>query len=633
MHITSTKQPGRISRHLLSWVCLLAFFAYSIPSRAQANPNKTYRLGLKLTYVVKGEIFRFQNGGGENLTVTAENTVVYFTKRFQPGERITVSQLAGPRAIRFLAFLPVTFQDADIIIPVDSGSPPGFNRVSVMFSGIPGSSITFLLNGKDPVTRIAESNRQIFLFPTLLPTGSRYEVTVQKAPPGQFYEVIPRHSPAGEVGENSMVEVRGQWEYDLVSRGNGDSIKGSFYESRDLAVDKSLDDGRYVVFSSYAKGLCGSSGKFHQVFRRDRITGETIMLSRAPDGSEGNGNSFAPAIAVGNIYIAFESYATNLVPGDNNNVRDVFLWTQSGPGTGNVSRVSVGPNGEEANGESYEPTISGMGQQIAFTSYASNLTGDGVRVDGVNVYVKEKSTGNVTLLSRDYKTGWGTGASRPSISFDGNRIAFCSFSPNLLPDDKNGLWDIFLYDARAADKASQLKRITMAWDGSERNQGTESSSRVVTPTISGDGRFISYATTASNVVPDDRNNVQDAFLYDTETGKTIRLSVNNAGEEGNADSPIGQGDRIDLSADGQWAVFTTNATNLGINPQNVVLFSQATGRLRPLSRVKGTYVGTPSISRNGLYVGFGCGQPLDVRFSSSGLFTQYVKASKEPDLP
>lgn len=518
-------------------------------------------------------------------------------------------------------------------IPADTSTPTGNYPVKAVLSGPVGATVTLLLNGKNAVTQTISRSSHLITFPGLLKAGSPYRVEVKSAPKWQRYVITTRSGTPGVVGESSIVTVEGDWEYDLVSRGNGDSIKGTFYETRDLAVDKSLDDGRYVVFSSYAKGLCGSSGKFHQVFRRDRYTGQTIMLSRAPDGTEGNGNSFAPVIAVGSIYVAFESYASNLVPGDNNQVRDVFLWTQNPERGGVVSRVSVGPNGEEANGESYEPAISGMGYKIVFTSYASNLTGDGTRVDGVNVYVKDKTSGGITLLTRDYKTGWGTGGSRPAISFDGNRIAFCSFSPNLLPDDNNGLWDIFLCDFQAGSKTQQLRRITMAWDGSERNQGTESSSRVVTPTLSGNGRFISYATTASNVVPDDRNNVQDAFLYDAETGKTIRLSVNANGEEGNADSPVGQGEKIDLSYDGQFAVFTTNATNLGHGPQNVVLYNQRTGRLRPLSRVKGTYVGVPSLSRNGLYAGYGCGQPLDGRFGSSGQFVQWIKEGDNPQQP
>jgi hypothetical protein len=377
------------------------------------------------------------------------------------------------------------------------------------------------------------------------------------------------------------------------------------------------------VFISQAQGLCGASGKYRQIFWRDRLTGATRMISRTATGEEGNGNSFAPVISVGSTYVAFESYATNLVNNDQNGLRDVFLWRRTREG-GEVERISVGPGGVEGNGESYEPSISGMGNEVAFTSYATNLSEDGAEVSGVNVYLREPQKQLTTLISKDYKTGKGVGGSCPSIDMNGYKIAFYSFAYTLVPGDNNNLWDIFLYERNTSYKGLPLKRITMAYDGGERNQGSESSSRVVTPTISGDGRFISYATTATNVVPGDNNNVQDVFVYDINANTTTRISVDNYGVEGNDDSPIGQGERIELSYNGNTAAFTTKATNFGTPANNIKLYNLSSKKIASVTNVTGTYVSTPSLSRSGRYVVFGCGLPLDERFKSSGLFAAFA---------
>jgi Tol biopolymer transport system component len=349
------------------------------------------------------------------------------------------------------------------------------------------------------------------------------------------------------------------------------------------------------------------------------------MISRSADGQEGNGSSFAPVVAVSSLYVAFESYATNLVNNDNNGARDVFLWRKTQGGS-EIERVSVGPGGVEGNSESFEPSISGMGGHVAFSSNASNLV-PGTEVSGVNVYLYTRHTNTIELISKDHETGKGVGGSKPSIDMNGYNIAFYSFAYTLVPDDTNNLWDIFLFSKNTSFVAQPLRRITMAYGGGERNQGTESSSRVVTPTISGNGRFITYATTATNVVPDDNNEVQDVFVYDAQTNNTVRVSVSTDGIEGDADSPIGQGEKIDISENGSRVVFTTVASNLGVPARNVVMYDLPSKRMIPVSSITGSWVGTPSISRNGGVVAFGCGLPLDKRFNSSGLFAATIVPS------
>lgn len=609
--------------------CFLTLFSFAQPvkkpkTNSQAITTGGYKVGVKVSYVANGESFVFSIGQGKNATVTKSNTPVNFPGSYSAGQTVTISQLSGPRTVTFNdGSNIITIPHSNVVAFADAGSPPGNSLIKGILYARTGTTVTLQNNGTDDLTITAGTGFNRFTFPTPLPDGSSYKVTVKSAPAEQQFVVSNYAGEPGVVSSSSFVTVYGDLQFDLISRDSTNNT-GTFYESWDPSSVKSTDDdSRYVVFISQARGLCGASGQYRQIYWRDRKTGLTQMISRSPNGEEGNGNSFAPVISVGPYYVAFESYATNLVDNDRNGMRDVFIWHKTQQG-GEIERVSVGPGGEEGNGESYEPSISGMGGQVAFSSHASNLVGDGVEVSGVNVYLWDRYGKKNTLISKDYKTGKGVGGSRPSIDMNGYKVAFCSYAYTLVPNDNNNLWDIFLYERNSSLVGLPLKRITMAWDGGERKQGDESSSRVVTPYISGDGRFISYATTSPNVVAGDNNNLQDAFVYDIEANKTTRISVNNNGEEGNASSPIGQGEKIELSYNGSVAAFTTAATNFGTAANNIILYNIPAKKMKPVTNVTGTYVSTPSLSRSGRYVVFGCGQPLDPRFNSSGLFAAFT---------
>jgi len=287
---------------------------------------------------------------------------------------------------------------------------------------------------------------------------------------------------------------------------------------------------------------------------------------------------------------------------------------------GKIDVVSIGAKGTEANAESYEPTVSGDGRFIAFTSMAGNISATEKGVSNNNVYLRDMQADTTILISVDPNTKKGGGGSNPSISYDGNRIAFYSHTATLVSDDNNGLWDIFLWEKNKAP----LKRISLTADGKERNQGNESSDRIVAPAISGNGQFIAYTTTASNMVPGDNNNSQDVFVYDINANTTTIASNSSDGKPGNADSPIAQGEKIAISYDGKWVAFSTNASNLGVPASNIVMHNMATGENKVVSSVVGSGVGRPSMSYSGGYVVFGIGGKLDSRFPSSGIFANYT---------
>jgi len=303
------------------------------------------------------------------------------------------------------------------------------------------------------------------------------------------------------------------------------------------------------------------------------------MVSVNESGEEGDDNSYMPSLSADGRYVAFESSAKNLVNEDKNRARDVFVRDTK---TGRTIRASVGLNGGDADGASSAPSISGDGKYIAFSSYASNIVPGTSGTSTEALYLRDltASTSILITYSDDGKQGGGN----PSISSDGTRIAFWSFSSKLVKGDSNGVWDVFLYDSKASPN---IKLVSVSSEGAQRNQGDESSSRMIALSISPDGRYIAYATTAGNLVEGDTNGKQDIFIYDTKDSTTVRASLGPDNTELNDDSPVGHGERIAISNNG-WIAFSTKTGNYISNPlssgsSNVVMRNILTGEIIPLT--------------------------------------------------
>ena len=492
-----------------------------------------------------------------------------------------------------------------------------------MFSAPTSTSIVLQNNGKSDLSLVAQKesgktfSTSTFNFPTLLLDGTKYKVTLKKAPTGQTCSIYAAGEGQMPQSANTL-RVGCDFTYDLLSRSSNDKAFSTFYETFDPVVGGNQgEEGRYVAFVSASAGFVSSTGKHRQIFWRDRNSGITKLITASPAGEEGNADSYAPAISGDGKSVAFESYSSNLVQSDKNGFRDVFVWHSN---TGKIDVVSIGVKGTEANAESYEPTVSGDGRFIAFTSMAGNISAVEKGISNNNVYLRDLQADTTILISVDPNAKKGGGGSNPSISYDGNRIAFYSHTATLVSNDDNGLWDIFLWEKNNAT----LKRISLTADGKERNQGTESANRIVAPAISGNGQFIAYATTASNMVPGDNNNSQDVFVYDINANTTTIASNSFDRKPGNADSPIEQGEKIAISFNGTWVAFSTKASNLGVPSANIVMHNMTTGENRAVSSVIGSSVGRPSLSYSGGYVVFGIGGKLDSRFSSSGIFSNYT---------
>lgn len=261
-------------------------------------------------------------------------------------------------------------------------------------------------------------------------------------------------------------------------------------------------------------------------------------------GAEPNGESRAPAVSEDGRWIAFKSFASNLVVGDTNAFGDVFVLDREG---GVTTLVSISVSGGAANGESYAPVASSSARYIAFYSAASNLvTGDtNARMD---VFVRDRIAGTTTLVSRTPSGALGNGDSDLcSISLDGTRIAFRSAATNLVTGDTNGKVDVFLRDLTTG-ATSILSR------GAGNLQSNQHSFE---PVLSGDGRYVCFSSDATNLVASDTNGVRDVFLRDVAAGSVTRLSASLAGTQGNATS-----DRPTISRDGRWIAFDSAASNL-----------------------------------------------------------------------
>lgn len=506
---------------------------------------------------------------------------------------------------------------------VSTSSPAPGNSFLFGILGAPsGSGVSLQCNAKNDLSiSILKKNGEafgnnVFKFATALLDGTKFKVALKNVPAGKTANIYAGGEGVLPQPTNNL-RIGCDFTYDLITRSSNDATFSTFYESNDADVGGSSgEDGRYIVFISSAN-FAGSTGKHRQIFWRDRNTNTTKLISSSANGEEGNGDSFAPTISVDGKSVAFESYASNLVESDKNGVRDIFVWHAS---NNKIETVSIGNSGKEADAESFEPAISGNGNLVAFTSTASNISATEKGISNNNVFLRDLQLGATIMISIDPTSKKGGGGSKPSISYDGNRIAFYSHSSTLVPNDNNGIWDIFLWEKNK----TALKRVSLTANGKEREQGNESANRIVAPSISGNGRYIAFATTASNMVSGDNNNFQDVFVYDIDAGSTILASNTSEGKPSNGDSPIGQGEKIALSFDGNWVAFSTNATNLGTPAANIVMHNFITKQNHPVSSLSGSSVGRPVISQAGGYVVFGIGGKLDSRFSSSGIFANFT---------
>jgi Tol biopolymer transport system component len=305
-------------------------------------------------------------------------------------------------------------------------------------------------------------------------------------------------------------------------------------------------DGRYVAFGSAATDLVPSDGNSaDDVFVRDLRAGTTTRVSVDLTGADADGPSFEASISGDGRFVAFASAASDLVPGDGNAAADVFVRDLQ---AGTTTRVSVDTTGGDPDGASDDPSISGDGRYVALTSVASDLVpGDGNSAS--DVFVRDRQTNTTTRVSLDATGGDPDGPSfDPEISGDGRHVAFTSFAQDLVPGDGNLFFeDLFVRD-RQTNTTTRVSVDTA--DGDPDN-------RSLFPSISGDGRYVAFMSFASDLIPDDGNPASDIFVRDRQTNTTSRVSVDADGGDANGPS-FG----VSISGDGRSIAFTSEASDL-----------------------------------------------------------------------
>ncbi|MCZ7535500.1 MAG: IPT/TIG domain-containing protein [Acidimicrobiia bacterium] len=312
-------------------------------------------------------------------------------------------------------------------------------------------------------------------------------------------------------------------------------------------------DGRYVTFAQGGTPLVAgvpAAGYVH-VYVRDLATGATEIIDVSDAGDAGTGTALYPAISADGRYVAYESTATNLVAGDTNASTDVFVRDRT---AGTTTRVSVATDGTEGDDDSEEPSISADGNRVAFSSYAENLVGDDYN-SAQDIFVRDRTAG--TTVRASVKSNGNEGDEEEdnyesAISADGNTVAFVTYEP-FASDDLNEEEDVYVREL-ATSKTRLVSR---------RNSGTvPADGGFGPPDISADGRYVAFISSANldgGVAPI----TLEIFVRDRTAGTTIRASKAADGTKSNGPSFVPS-----ISADGRYVAFRSGGSNLIVGDTN-----------------------------------------------------------------
>ncbi len=313
-------------------------------------------------------------------------------------------------------------------------------------------------------------------------------------------------------------------------------------------------------------------------------------------GNEANGDSSAAAISGDGRFVAYSSSADNLVEGDTNEARDIFLHDLE---TGATTRVSVDSTGSQGNDASGSASISGDGRFVAFSSAADNLV-EGDANEERDVFVHDVETGVTRLVSVSSTGEGGNGISQnPTISADGRFVAFSSDADNLVAGDTNEAGDIFMHEI----ETGITTRVSLGSSGNQASDGVKSYS------MSADGRFVAFTADGDNLVPGEDDSL--FYVRDRLTDTTTCISA-----EANPGDSVGD---ISISNDGRFLAFESVTIPVEL-PEYVgagdtrpriklVLHDRQTGESNEIPSLRAISGSTHSISADGRFIAFTQGTP------------------------
>ena len=340
------------------------------------------------------------------------------------------------------------------------------------------------------------------------------------------------------------------FQFDRTSKTLRRVTAGTGWESDGVSRFPALSkDGRFTAFLSAADNLLpGDTNGVDDIFLYDVTTGTTLeSVSTSGTQADQAYTAAGPALSENGSMIAFVSGATNLAAGDTNGKADVFLRDRT---QGTTTLISRGLSGAPADSDSTAASISPEGDAVAYSSNATNLV-PGDTNGHSDIFLYDAGTGNTTRISVDSQgneaNGDSTIAPFGAVSSKGNYVVFSSQADNLVPGDTNGHADIFLYNRQTGT----LKRISVSDTGQQANGDSWDAK------ITKDGLFVTFTSKADNLTPGVKAGTTNVYRYDITRRRIALVNATRFGLAGNADATSPS-----ISDDGRYVAFASAATDL-----------------------------------------------------------------------
>lgn len=339
-------------------------------------------------------------------------------------------------------------------------------------------------------------------------------------------------------------------------------------------------DGRITVFTTnYDTLVSGDTSGYPDVFAYDRVTKQTELISRGPDGKSGNNTSHRPSVSPDGRYVAFTSLAKNLLADSSVTAcggipcTNVFVYDRVTKKQTLVNLDSLGQRigVEERMSFEFGPILSRDGKSVAFTTEHPIEPGD--TNNNLDVAVRDLSTGVTRNASTDSNGQVvSSGNNEATMSYDGRYVVFAAFSP-LIPEDTNETFDVYRRDLQTGE----IMLVSKTMSGGIANRASNQA------VISGDGQFVAYISRATNIVPGDTNENNDVFVYNVQTGTTQRINVTSRGKQA-----VGETYYPDISYDGRYVTYGSLASNLVLADSNdaidIFLYDRSVNLTRRINR-------------------------------------------------
>jgi Tol biopolymer transport system component len=313
------------------------------------------------------------------------------------------------------------------------------------------------------------------------------------------------------------------------------SLTNTGGQANDLSFAPAVSaDCRNVAFASGASNLVsGDTNADGDFFVRDRTAATTVRVDVATSGAQAGTqrffDGFSLAISADGRFVAFGSFATNLVSGDTNGHEDIFVRDLV---TGTTTRVSLAPGRRQFSDDSYLPSISADGRFIAFTTQPPT--------SGRRIWLRDRQLGTVRPVSVKGRSGrWMPDSQGESVSADGRWVAFNSLTAHG--------WQVYVHDMVTG--TTRLKSVSI--------HGGPVNGRSESPSVSADGRYVAFDSTATDLVRADTNRRMDVFVTDRVTHTIHRVDLTTTGQQATGPLSGGLADTTAISPHGRYVAFST----------------------------------------------------------------------------